>query len=484
MKKHIILLVLFFPVFAFSQNWNLFNINQKSYYAKIENNITIAETFKPDSLIEESGRVVLYFNRKIGLSEECYNNIIGYIYEWSAEKNPDLIDSLVYIGDSILYITDYQLTQKDTFLFLTNIEPGESWFTTENNILITCTGKTVQDVFGIEDSVKIFNIHTDLYDDVEFILSKSFGLIKFIPFWKFTYPSTIYNFELFYNLIGYITENEKIGYVQPEFKDYFHLHQGDKLFWKYYSFYWDSQYTWVESTEYYIDSLIYSFLSEDSVFYSINRKVYSENGVLINNHEFSRIYTNKDYGNFFNAPTSFLCYSHKDSYSDYSEVYNTNTLKVNFNDTDTSSSFSYIFNGFLLDTTNCSNSEVFDWCYSERFSTNVGLFNQSTFFYDGNSDLSIRGSIIDGIIYGNTTIPTEIDKIENFDFNIYPNPTTGIIKIDAEFEIKNIKIFDILGKLIIETAEKEIDLSSYSKGIYLVKIETQDKIKTYKILLD
>jgi len=70
---------------------------------------------------------------------------------------------------------------------------------------------------------------------------------------------------------------------------------------------------------------------------------------------------------------------------------------------------------------------------------------------------------------------TGIPKIQNAEVKIYPNPTTGKVYIDVE---SNVKLYDSQGTLLQETVGKEIDLSAYPQGTYLLKIEG----KTVKVI--
>ena len=58
--------------------------------------------------------------------------------------------------------------------------------------------------------------------------------------------------------------------------------------------------------------------------------------------------------------------------------------------------------------------------------------------------------------------------------NIYPNPSTGHFNIQSPIGIykDGLSVFDIFGKLIIYKEENvsQLDLSNFSKGVYLVKI--------------
>ena len=72
--------------------------------------------------------------------------------------------------------------------------------------------------------------------------------------------------------------------------------------------------------------------------------------------------------------------------------------------------------------------------------------------------------------------------------SIYPNPTDGILNIsNSNGSISNIVLTDIAGKVLVEAAVNsdlaEIDLSSYPKGIYLVKVVTENDSYIEKVVL-
>jgi hypothetical protein len=75
-----------------------------------------------------------------------------------------------------------------------------------------------------------------------------------------------------------------------------------------------------------------------------------------------------------------------------------------------------------------------------------------------------------------------IDKI-----NIYPNPTKDKIQVsNIDGNSTEIRIFNVLGKQVFHQAkisEKTIDISSFNKGIYVVKIDVDGKSKTQKLVI-
>jgi len=77
-----------------------------------------------------------------------------------------------------------------------------------------------------------------------------------------------------------------------------------------------------------------------------------------------------------------------------------------------------------------------------------------------------------------STIDTELEK----SITIYPNPTKDIINISSSNSIKNIQVFNFLGKRILETTQSQINLSEFNSGLYLIKTETNQGEITKKVV--
>ena len=84
--------------------------------------------------------------------------------------------------------------------------------------------------------------------------------------------------------------------------------------------------------------------------------------------------------------------------------------------------------------------------------------------------------------------PTALKDVHwNDEVNIYPNPANGFIEIETNLINCTVSIVEITGKLIssekIVQQKTYIELSNHSKGIYLIRLETGDKIITKKLIL-
>jgi hypothetical protein len=68
----------------------------------------------------------------------------------------------------------------------------------------------------------------------------------------------------------------------------------------------------------------------------------------------------------------------------------------------------------------------------------------------------------------------------------YPNPTKGNIIINANSIIDSVDLIDIQGRILLtqynSTAEMNLDINGYGKGVYLLKVYLQDGSKSEKII--
>ena len=81
-------------------------------------------------------------------------------------------------------------------------------------------------------------------------------------------------------------------------------------------------------------------------------------------------------------------------------------------------------------------------------------------------------------IFVTNTNLTSVEKIiDNESVMIYPNPATDLLYIKGN-NIQDITIFDITGKFINKyiTDNDKISISSLNQGVYIIQIQTPEKI--------
>ncbi len=128
----------------------------------------------------------------------------------------------------------------------------------------------------------------------------------------------------------------------------------------------------------------------------------------------------------------------------------------------------------------------------------------TTYSYPLN-DLNTETNIIFRIVFHADSFENDLGvKVDDFVINsvlssdnfildriqVYPIPTNGKLTIDlSDIEVKEIKVFDMLGKKVFEsdknktyTKSTNIDLSNVSAGVYFIKIDTSERSITKRII--
>lgn len=66
---------------------------------------------------------------------------------------------------------------------------------------------------------------------------------------------------------------------------------------------------------------------------------------------------------------------------------------------------------------------------------------------------------------------------------IYPNPVKDILNIQSDEEVKIVEVYNSLGQKVIIGNKKQVDVSSLSKGVYVLRLENKySKITTQKFI--
>lgn len=79
-----------------------------------------------------------------------------------------------------------------------------------------------------------------------------------------------------------------------------------------------------------------------------------------------------------------------------------------------------------------------------------------------------------------------VDEFAASKFSVYPNPVTDILNIKSASSVDNVKVFDLLGKVVLQAnpgkISPSIDMSGLSSGAYLVQVTIGKSTKTVKVL--
>jgi len=120
----------------------------------------------------------------------------------------------------------------------------------------------------------------------------------------------------------------------------------------------------------------------------------------------------------------------------------------------------------------------------------MGAFSQTINGLTPNVKYHIRSYATNsaGTAYGNelffTTLSTSVPTTEGSGITIYPNPTTGIVNFKVIDPKAKIKIYNLKGELVqmTEPRDNQISIKNLPTGTYIIKIISDDKIKTIKVV--
>ena len=140
----------------------------------------------------------------------------------------------------------------------------------------------------------------------------------------------------------------------------------------------------------------------------------------------------------------------------------------------------------VIDISDISNGEMteigfFDSHPLNDFAGYEGIWSTYPYFESGNIVISDREGFL---VVKSSTLAIEDNSFPNF--NIYPNPTNNVIHINAiQFPVKNIKIYDLGGKLLKSKNYNskiniKTNISNFSNGIYILKLNNEFITKIIK----
>lgn len=98
--------------------------------------------------------------------------------------------------------------------------------------------------------------------------------------------------------------------------------------------------------------------------------------------------------------------------------------------------------------------------------------------WPGSESFQIEKSIqINSVNYIKEGLSNNLNELDQNDITVSPNPSSGLFGVSESnnVEIDRILIYDLNGKQLKTTTSRKIDLSNYPSGVYLLKVQTEDK---------
>ena len=162
------------------------------------------------------------------------------------------------------------------------------------------------------------------------------------------------------------------------------------------------------------------------------------------------------------------------------------------------SEYQIINETFNLNIDECYIFTVNDWDYGNGFDSDDGFVKLKDYYDVELFNVSGLFGQFKSFLLKPTEQVASVNNISENSFKIFPNPTTGTIVVESKkLNIESIEITDITGKTIsnspfeggkgdvnlqINNSHSSINLTNQPKGIYFIKIQTENNIITKKIM--
>ncbi|MDR2835436.1 MAG: T9SS type A sorting domain-containing protein [Bacteroidales bacterium] len=120
-------------------------------------------------------------------------------------------------------------------------------------------------------------------------------------------------------------------------------------------------------------------------------------------------------------------------------------------------------------------NDVLNIGYDKNRNTTGKIFFNAEGFWDHSIN---SGALMIRPAFGKVPKNISVNNIETSfsNFNIYPNPTSDYININIEDNFQNIEIYDINGRLLLNSrTSKNINISNLNSGIYCAKVISNTK---------
>jgi subtilisin family serine protease len=84
-------------------------------------------------------------------------------------------------------------------------------------------------------------------------------------------------------------------------------------------------------------------------------------------------------------------------------------------------------------------------------------------------------------------IGLSLQEQQRLEFDVYPNPAVTILNIQVPLldEVIRLRIFDVLGKSVLEqdiNSSKQLDISQLTPGLYVMSFQSSTETKTFKLI--
>lgn len=101
-----------------------------------------------------------------------------------------------------------------------------------------------------------------------------------------------------------------------------------------------------------------------------------------------------------------------------------------------------------------------------------------------NAAYILTGQTVPTTLYTNPALGVNENTLENVSITVSPNPTSGLVTVNGVADVKTVAVFNAAGKLILSANNTaSVNLSNQAKGVYFVKVTTENGTTTKKVVV-
>jgi hypothetical protein len=89
------------------------------------------------------------------------------------------------------------------------------------------------------------------------------------------------------------------------------------------------------------------------------------------------------------------------------------------------------------------------------------------------------------LILAQTFVPSGVDELNVLNVQMYPNPTNGVLHFASDHSIVKAEVFDLFGRTLIQKDGNNIvsiDASDLQSGEYLIRLSSEDSMRTLRFI--
>ena len=122
-----------------------------------------------------------------------------------------------------------------------------------------------------------------------------------------------------------------------------------------------------------------------------------------------------------------------------------------------------------------------NWMYQETLDPNETCTNGLSNFTNRLLIVPSNNTVLDDVCWGSCSpCATNLETINSYHVNIYPNPSTDKLFISSNSEINYIEIYNSLGQKVFErvlmSSQVNLDISIFSNDFYIAKVVFEDNV--------